>query len=159
MAKALVAYYTRSGNTQKMAAEIAAGLKAEAVEVELKQIEKVSVEELVDYDILAFGSPTYYGSAAYQVKKLLDESVKLHGKLDGKIGAAFASAANIAGGNETTVQHILNAFLIHGMVIQGDPRGDHYGPVSIGDPDQRSLDECKRLGKRIAALAKKMFNV
>ena len=107
--------------------------------------------------MFVFGSPTYYGTMAFQVKKLLDESVKLHGKLDGKIGAAFSSAANIGGGNETTVLDIINAFLIHGMIIQGDPKGDHYGPVSIGAPDERAQANCKRMGKRIATLAKKLF--
>jgi len=157
MAKALVAYYSRSGNTEKMAKAIAAGLKEEKIETDLKEVDTVSVGELVNYDILIFGSPTYYGSIAYQIKKLLDESVKLHGKLDGKIGAAFSSAANIAGGNETTILDLLHAFLIHGMIVQGDPRGDHYGPVGIGDPDSRTIEECKRLAKRTAQLAKNIF--
>ncbi|MBI4844985.1 MAG: NAD(P)H-dependent oxidoreductase [Candidatus Omnitrophica bacterium] len=157
MAKALIAYYSKSGNTRVMAEEIAASLKQQKIEVDLKQAEQVKVNELVNYDILIFGSPTYYGSMAFQIKKILDESVALHGQLDGKIGAAFSSAANIAGGNETTILDILNAFLIHGMVIMGDPKGDHYGPVSINAPDARTISECKRLAKRIADLAKKLF--
>jgi NAD(P)H dehydrogenase (quinone) len=48
--------------------------------------------------------------------------------------------------------------LIHGMVIQGDPKGDHYGPVAIGAPDNRSIAECMRLGVRVAKLVKKLFN-
>ena len=158
MAKALVSYYSRSGNTKKMAETIAASLKDKDIKVELKSIEEVSVDELTAYDVFVFGSPTYYGSMAYQVKKLLDESVKLHGKLDGKLGAAFSSSANIGGGNETTILDIINAFLIHGMIIQGDPKGDHYGPVAIGGSDERAQINCKRLGKRIAALAKKLFD-
>lgn len=157
MAKALVSYYSRSGNTKKMAGDIGDALIAEGIDADIISIEKVNADSLLAYDILVFGSPTYYGTMAYQVKKLLDESVKLHGKLDGKIGAAFSSAANIGGGNETTILDILNTFLIHGMVIQGDPRGDHYGPVSIGAPDERAKGNCKRQGKRIAALAKKFF--
>ncbi len=157
MAKALVSYYSRSGNTKKMAEDISASLSNEGLDVDVISIEQVSVDSLVLYDIFVFGSPTYYGTMAYQVKKLLDESVKLHGKLDGKMGAAFSSAANIGGGNETTILDILNTFLIHGMIIQGDPKGDHYGPVSIGVPDERAKGNCHRRGKRIAALAKKLF--
>ncbi|MCK4994564.1 MAG: flavodoxin domain-containing protein [Candidatus Omnitrophica bacterium] len=157
MAKALVSYYSRSGNTKKMAEDISASLSNEGLDVDVISIEQVSVDSLVLYDIFVFGSPTYYGTMAYQVKKLLDESVKLHGKLDGKMGAAFSSAANIGGGNETTILDILNTFLIHGMIIQGDPKGDHYGPVSIGVPDERAKGNCQRRGKRIAALAKKLF--
>ena len=157
MAKALVSYYSRSGNTKKMAETIAASLEIKNIKVELKSIEEVSVDELTGYDVFIFGSPTYYGTMAYQVKKLLDESVKLHGKLDGKLAAAFSSAANIAGGNETTILSIISAFLIHGMIIQGDPKGDHYGPVAIGGSDERAQAQCKRLGSRIATLAKKLF--
>ena len=157
MARALVSYYSRSGNTKKMAEDIAASLISEGIDVDTISIEQVSVDALVSYDVFVFGSPTYYGSMAYQVKKLLDESVVLHGKLDGKIGAAFSSAANIGGGNETTIMDIIDAFLIHGMIIQGDPKGDHYGPVAIGASDERARGNCKRMGKRIAALAKKLF--
>ncbi len=157
MAKALVSYYSRSGNTKAMAKEISKAMEDEGISVELKELSKVTAGDLVRYDVLVFGSPTYYGTMAFQLKQLFDESVAFHGKLDGKIGAAFSSAANIAGGNETTILDILHAFLIHGMIIQGDPKGDHYGPVAIGAPDQRSLSECRRFGQRIALLAKKMF--
>jgi NAD(P)H dehydrogenase (quinone) len=69
------------------------------------------------------------------------------------VGGAFASSANIAGGNETTILDILNALLIHGMVIQGCPNGDHYGPVAIGDVDDRARASCHAFGKLIAELA------
>jgi NAD(P)H dehydrogenase (quinone) len=71
------------------------------------------------------------------------------------MGMAFSSAANIAGGNETTVLSILEAMLIHGMVIQGDPRGDHYGPVAIGKVDKRCEDNCRRMAQRFAELLQK----
>jgi len=82
--------------------------------------------------------------------------VKFHGALDGKVGAAFSSSANVAGGNETTIRGILDAMLIHGMVVQGDPLGDHYGPVAINSPDERASKLCKRLGERTAALVKRL---
>jgi NAD(P)H dehydrogenase (quinone) len=157
MAKVLVVYYSRSGNTKKMAEIINEVLKHEGLEVDIKNVEDTKADELIDYDVLVFGSPTYYGSMAYQLKQLIDESVKLHGKLQGKLGAAFSSAGNVAGGNETTISGIINAFLIHGMIVQGDSRGDHYGPVSLGAPDERAIKECQRFAKRIAVLAKKLF--
>jgi NAD(P)H dehydrogenase (quinone) len=76
--------------------------------------------------------------------------------LDGRVGAAFSSSANIGGGNETTILDILNAMLIHGMMVQGDPQGDHYGPVAIGAPDARATRECLRLGSRVAKLVKRI---
>jgi len=41
------------------------------------------------------------------------------------------------------------------MVIQGDPRGDHYGPIAIGKVDSRCEDNCKRLAQRFVNLLKK----
>jgi len=152
MPKILIAYYSRTGNTEKMAKEIARGVDKEKVPVDLKRIEDVKADDLLSYDGIIIGSPTYYGTMASPIKKLLDDSVKFHGKLESKVGAAFASSANVAGGNETTILNILNAMLIHGMVVQGDYSGDHYGPVAIGAPDARAIKECLRLGERTAKL-------
>jgi NAD(P)H dehydrogenase (quinone) len=155
MARIIVIYYSKTGNTKKMAESIVEGIKKEGIEPVIKAVKDVDVNELLKYEGIIIGSPTYYGTMAAEIKKLLDESVKFHGKLDGKVGAAFSSSANIAGGNETTILDILNAMLIHGMIIQGDPLGDHYGPVAIGEPDDRSIRECTRLGSRVAKLVKK----
>ncbi|MBU0709920.1 MAG: NAD(P)H-dependent oxidoreductase [Candidatus Omnitrophica bacterium] len=155
MAKVLVIYYSRTGNTKKMAEFIGEGVKKEGLEAVIKDVGEVEADELLRYEALIIGSPTYYGTMAGQIKQLFDETVKFHGKLEGKIGAAFASSANIAGGNETTILDILNAMLIHGMIIQGDPMGDHYGAVAIAAPDSRVAKQCSRLGSRVAKLVKK----
>ena len=156
MAKILVIYYSQSGNTEKMAKLIVQGIQKQDTDVELKKVEDTKPEDLLKVDGIVVGSPTYYGSMAGQIKSLFDESVKFHGRLDGKIGAAFSSSANIGGGNETTILDILNAMLIHGMIIQGDPQGDHYGSVAIGSPDARANKQCIRLGERVARLVKKL---
>jgi len=157
MAKVIVIYYSRSGNTEKMAQAIGEGIRKEGVESVVKNVLDTNVDELQKYNGIVIGSPTYYGTMSAEIKKILDDSVKFHSKLDGKVGAAFSSSANIAGGNETTILDILNAMLIHGMIIQGDPRGSHYGPVAIGTPDSRAINECLRLGSRVAGLVKKIF--
>ena len=158
MAKTLVIYYSQTGNTKKMAEIIAGSIRTNGVDCDLKKIEDTKSKDLLDYDAVLIGSPTYYGSMAAEVKKLLDLSVQFHGKLDGKIGGAFSSAANIGGGNETTILGIINAMLIHGMIVQGDFKGDHYGPVSIGNPDARAETNCRRFGERIVRLIKKESN-
>ena len=156
MAKAIVVYYSRSGNTKKMAEIIAQSMNDSSLSTECKDVSEVKSDDLVDYDAIVVGSPTYNGRMAAPVAQLFDDSVGKHGKLDGKIGAAFSSSANIGGGNETTIVGIINMMLIHGMIVQGDPQGDHYGPVSIGKPDQRVEKQCRRRGQRIAELTKKL---
>jgi NAD(P)H dehydrogenase (quinone) len=156
MAKILICYYSRSGNTKKMAYLIQKGVMDADVEVDTKDVKDVKVDDLKDYDGIIIGSPTYYGGPSSQVKDLLDRSIKYHGKLQDKVGGAFSSSANVGGGNETTVLSILQSLLIHGMVVCGDSSGDHYGPVSIEKPDARAEKNCIRYGKRVAKLTKKL---
>ncbi|PIQ89796.1 MAG: flavodoxin [Candidatus Omnitrophica bacterium CG11_big_fil_rev_8_21_14_0_20_42_13] len=156
MPKVLIAYYSRSGTTEKMAKLIARGVSKEGIEPDIRKVADIKAEELLKYDGIVIGSPTYYGTMSYEVKKLFDESVKFHGKLEGKVGGAFSSSANVAGGNETTIMDIIDALLIHGLIVQGDPRGDHYGPVAVGSIDGRAEKECLKFGGRIANLVKKV---
>ncbi|KXA90667.1 flavodoxin [candidate division MSBL1 archaeon SCGC-AAA259I07] len=152
MIRVLVGYYSRTGTTEKMAEKVTEGVRnSDAdVEVDLKEITEVDVETLPDYDAVILGSPTYYGLPAAEVKKFLDESVTHHGDLDGMVGGAFSSSSNKAGGNESTILALLEALLIHGMAVRGDPEGDHYGPVVVGEPEDGDLEQCKRYGDRLA---------
>ena len=116
MTKVLISYYSKSGNTKKMAVRIVAALKESGLSADLKNVDETAPADLLLYDLIVIGSPVYYGTMAWPVKKLLDESVKHHGKLKGKVGGAFTSSGNLAGGNETTVLDILKSLLIHGMI-------------------------------------------
>ncbi|MFW6108309.1 MAG: flavodoxin family protein [bacterium] len=157
MATMLVTYHSRGGNTKAMAELIAEGASGvDGVDVALRAVGEVDVDSLEGYDALVMGSPTYYGLPASSIKRLLDESVAFHGSLEGKVGGAFASSANIGGGNETTILAILQALLIHGMVVQGTSAGDHYGPVAIGEPDRRAKEQCKTYGRRVAELTRRL---
>jgi NAD(P)H dehydrogenase (quinone) len=156
MAKGIVIYYSRSGNTKEMAEIMAAAMNEADLPTECKAVDKVKAEDLLSFDAIVVGSPTYYGQMAGPIKELIDEWVGFHGKLEGKVGAAFSSSANIGGGNETTIMGIIGGMLIAGMVVQGDPQGDHYGPVSVGKPDDRVKQQCRRRGQRIVELTKKL---
>ena len=157
MANGLVIYYSRSDNTKQMAKTIAEAMNEANLPTKCKSVTDTSLADLQAADAIVVGSPTYYGRMAGPIAQFFDESVTMHGKLDGKVGAAFSSSANSAGGNETTMMRIIGTLLIHGMIVQGDPQGDHYGPVSIGKPDERVLKQCQRRGQRIAQLTNKLF--
>lgn len=156
MAKIVIIYHTRTGTTKAMAEIIHKEIKNNDFEADIFPVESIKAKQLLDYDGIIIGSPTYYGTLAGPIKQFLDDSVAFHGKLDGKIGMAFSSSANIAGGNETTILSILEALLIHGMVIQGDFKGDHYGPVAIGKIDKRCEDNCRRMALRFIELIRKL---
>lgn len=154
MAQVLIVYYSRTGHTQQMAEYVAEGARqVSGTEVVVQSVEDTSADDLLGPQAIIIGSPVYYGTMAAEIKSLLDESVRYHGQLVGKVGGAFASSGGPGGGNETTALHILGALLIHGMVVQGEVDGDHYGPIAVGAPDERSRGECLKLGARVATLA------
>lgn len=156
MPRVLILYYTRTGNTEKMARFVEQGVKAAGSEAVVRPVSDTTTDDLEAADGIVIGSPTYYGLPAAEVIKLINDSVKKHGRLEGKAGGAFSSSANIGGGNETVILSILQAMLVHGMVVQGIPKGDHYGPVSIGAPDERAEKQCRLLGERVARLAERL---
>jgi len=156
MPTVLIVYHSKSGNTEEMAKAIEEGAKSEGVKVIRKNVQKTTLQDLLKADGIIVGSPTYYGTMAAEMKTFIDKSVKYHGKLEGKVGAAFSSCGGLGGGVETTVLDLTKALLIHGMVVQGDPWGSQYGAVSIGRPNAAAKKECKKLGEKVARLVKRL---
>lgn len=156
MKKVLVAYYSRSGNTEKMAKMIAEGLSKKGVSVDLITVDKVNIDSLPQYDGYIIGSPNYFGTMAAEVKKFIDESVKYYRKIEGKLVAAFTSTGMIGGGGETVCLDILKAFLIHGCLCLGFTRLGHYGPVSIGKPDSRVEKEIAEMVNKYAEVLERV---
>ena len=62
MAKLLIIYYTRTKNTEKLAEEIAEGVRMSGAEAVVKKVQEADPEEILDYDGVVMGSPVYYGT-------------------------------------------------------------------------------------------------
>jgi len=156
MPNILIVYHSRSGNTEEMSKAVEEGVKSGGVKVVRKRVNRATLKDLLGADGIILGSPTYYGTMAAEMKAFLDRSVKIHGKLEGKVGATFSSGGGLGGGVETTALDMVKSLLIHGMIIQGDPWGSHYGTVSIGKPNAAAKKECRRLGEKVARLVKRL---
>jgi NAD(P)H dehydrogenase (quinone) len=78
------------------------------------------------------GSPTYFGQMSSKLKHIIDDSIELHTRMTGKVGAAFTNSAGTASGAETTLLSIIQAMLIHGMIVQGNAEMQHYGGSRSG---------------------------
>lgn len=158
MAKGLVIFDSKTGNTEKMAKAIGDGLSEAGLVVEVKKIDQVKLDDLVAADAIVMGSPTYFGNLTGKAKAFIDKTVGLWpgepGKLKDKVGAAFTSCASVEGGNETTLLMIIRAMLWHGMVIVGHQAG-FAGAVSLNEPDEQCLEGCRQFGERIAGFVKK----
>jgi len=156
MPTVLIVYHSKGGNTEEMAKAVEEGVKSEGLKTIRKRVTRATLKDLLGADGIILGSPTYYGNMAAEMKAFMDKSVQVHGKLEGKIGAAFSSCGGLGGGVETTVLAMVKALLIHGMIVQGDPWGSHYGAVSIGKPNASARKECKKLGEKVARLIKRL---
>ncbi|MBU0768423.1 MAG: NAD(P)H-dependent oxidoreductase [Proteobacteria bacterium] len=155
----LVLYFSKGGNTKKLAEVILKGVESvDGVEGVLKHTDDVTKEDFVSSDGIIAGSPVYFGVMAAQLKKIFDEFVGVRKKMEGKVGAAFATSADPSGGKETTMMSIIQVMLIYGMVIVGDPMAatGHFGTACVGAPDSGSLENGMKLGQRVAELAKKL---
>jgi NAD(P)H dehydrogenase (quinone) len=139
-----------------MAERVCAGVRKAGADCDLKPVSEANVDELKGYDGIIFGSPTYYGNPAAELKQFIDASVKYHGQLTGKVGGAFACCGVLGGGAETTVRALIDAMLIHGMIVQGTAKGGHFGPIAVSPPNEKSLTECEQLGERVAELVKRL---
>ena len=157
MAKVLIVYDSRTGNTEKMAQAVAEGTKqVKDIEVVVKKVDQAKLEDLLNADGIIIGSPTYYGQMSGKIKTFIDDSVKIHGKLAGKVGAAFTSSGGTASGAETTLLSILGAMLVHGMIVQGRADHKHYGAAAVEKPSEGDVEMCRMLGERTAKLTLKV---
>jgi len=157
--KVLVMYFSKSGNTKKLAEEISKGVKeVDGVECLLKPVSDVTKEDFLTSDGIIAGSPVYFGTMAAELKHVFDKYVGLRKNMGDKAGAAFATSGDDSGGKETTIMSIIQAMLIYGMIIVGDPldASGHYGVACTGAPDEQTSTYAKKLGKRVATLIKKL---
>jgi NAD(P)H dehydrogenase (quinone) len=153
----LIIYDSKTGNTEKMALAVSEGVKESGLNTIMKRADEITNEDLLKAQGIIVGSPTYYGQMSTKVKAMFDESVKIHGKLEGRVGAAFTSSGGVACGAETTIISILEAMLIHGMIIQGRANTAHYGAATVGEPKEKDKEKCKEFGKIVSKLVLKLW--
>ncbi len=127
MAKALLVFATRSGQTQNIADLIAEGIRFTGVEAKvISATQLTKQEELEGYDAYVFGSATYHGEMMQAMKTLLFLAARLD--LDGKVGGSFGAfgwSGEAPDRIYDTMQNILKMDMIGGplrlksAVIQG----------------------------------------
>jgi flavodoxin len=90
MKRVLVAYFSLTVRTEKMAEYIAEGIRFSGQEAVVRKIEDLSAaSELAGYDGYIFGSPTYSLDVPEAMKRFL--SMARQANLKGKLGGAFGS--------------------------------------------------------------------
>jgi len=88
MAKAIVIYELKYGNTRLVAEKIAEGIKqACGVEPEVRELKEVNPAGLAEFDAIIIGSPNHMGNATRGIRKFIDGLGKIN--LRGKLAAVF----------------------------------------------------------------------
>ncbi len=109
MAKVLVVYATRTGETQNIAELIAEGVRLEGHEARVVDARAVQNEaDLRGYDGYAFGSATYHGDMLPAMKTLLFLAEKAD--LEGRVGGAFGAFGWSGEANDRIFQTMKNIF-------------------------------------------------
>lgn len=131
-------YYSRSGNTEKMAKAVAEGAQISGVQVELNY--HIEPKQLSAYDAVVVGAPTYRKEMPLDFKNLFEEALEEGIRLKGKIGAVFGSY----GWNAEAPKRVLDLMKKLEMQILDEPIIAKY------IPDQATIEACRKMGKRIS---------
>src|SRR5579871_1144176 len=129
-AKIFIPFYSRTGTVEALARAIAEGAQSEGAEVRLARARELvghdimstvpgwkesatamnerypapTVEDAEWADAVVFGTPTRFGIVSSELKAYMDGlgGLWFQGKLNGKVGSAFAGSSQPHGGNEAT---------------------------------------------------------
>ena len=138
----LILYYSRKGQTEALARQIARGVESAGATASLRTVPPVSavseateppvpptgppyveLDELAACDGLILGSPTRFGNMAAPLKYFLDSTsaLWLGGALAGKPAAVFTTSSSLHGGQESTLLSMALPLIHHGMLFVGLP--------------------------------------
>ena len=116
----LILYFSKGGNTRKLAGIIAQGVKeVEGAKAIVRSTGEVTKADFVGSAGIIAGSPVYFGGMAAELKRVFDQFVGVRKKMEGKVGAAFTTSGDATGGKETTMMSIMQAMLIYGEFAAG----------------------------------------
>jgi len=152
MATLVIIYDSKTGNTEKMAKSIAEGAKSvSGVDVLLKKLgEPFSLKTLDDADAIILGAPAHYAHVTSEMKNFLadlrDENDAGRLKIKGKIGAAFGSYGWDGG---VAIERLAIDMKNLGIKVQS-PVLVQVAPLPYSPLKEKSLEECRELGKTLA---------
>ena len=152
MAKVIVVYESKHGNTKLVAETIIEGInEIEGIETVLSELKEVNLNNIADYDAILVGSPNHFGGPTRSIKKFIDKLGKLN--LKGKMFAVFDTY--LENDFEKAVKKMekrINEKVSGSKQLA--PRlsikvQEMKGPISEGE-----LPKCKEFGNKIATQLK-----
>jgi NAD(P)H dehydrogenase (quinone) len=162
----LIAYHSRTGNTEKMAAAVREGAASiTGVEVVLRKVADVTADDIVKSDGIILGTPVEWGSLSVESKGFLDRVGAALSKAgptlgEGRTAAVFCTAGSPSNGQEMARMSAIAALLAMRFVIVGGVNEDGFGTLgaqaaTAGKPpgiNDRDRADARRLGERFARI-------
>ena len=142
MAKVLIIYHSQSGNTEAMAKAVSEGAKSAKATVVLKKAAEANAEDILACDIVAFGTPNYFGYMSGMVKDYFDRVwATVRDKVGNKPYVVFGSKGG--GGSQAvdTVERICDGMKMAKFA---------QSVLATRKPTDEVLAECKELGKKLS---------
>ncbi len=195
MTNVAIIYYSSTGTNHATAEAVAEGARAAGAEVRVRLVAETAPAGAIDgnkawrafadrtagepraaladlewADAVVFGTPTRFGNVAAQLKAFLDTAGGLwfQGKLANKVYAAFTSAQNVHGGQESTLLALYTSIYHFGGYIVtpgytdpvvyasgGTPYAVSATPGGAGRPHPDHA-HAGYLGKRVSEVAQKL---
>ena len=166
----LIAYHSRTGNTEKMAVAVREGAASVPdVEIIFRKVADVTSSDIVSADGIILGTPVEWGNLSAEAKRFLDQLGAALAKAganygEGRTAAVFCTAGSPSNGQEMARMSAIAAFLAMRFVIVGGVSDQGFGslgpqavtggkPPGVGDRDRA---EARRFGERFARLTRQL---
>jgi flavorubredoxin len=146
MRKVLIIYHSQSGNTETMAEAVSEGAKAAGATVVTKKAADANAEDILACDVMAIGTPNYFGYMAGLVKDCFDRVwAAIRDKVADKPYVTFGSKGGGGAQALDSVERI-------GDLLRMTKAFE--GILATRQPTQTDLAECRELGRKLALLDK-----
>jgi flavodoxin/Fe-S-cluster-containing hydrogenase component 2 len=156
--KALVVYYSQTGNTKTLAKAIQAGMGAQLARCDLAALKDVSTQDLAEYDIIGLGSPVWHRQEPANVTRFIEFTLS---GVEGKHAFTFCTHGLLPGRFFARVVPVMTQ---RGLSVIGWK--NWYCSVSMpekpkpyftdGHPDDIDLAEAEAFGKEMALRSEKI---
>lgn len=140
MSKIAVVYWSGTGNTEMMAAAVAAGAKEAGAETAVITASEFKTDEADGYDKIAFGCPSM-GAEQLEESEFEPMFSSVESKLKNKKIVLFGS---YGWGNGEWMEDWERRCSAAGAIVADRP------VMANNTPDSTALDECKELGETLA---------
>ncbi len=142
MSKISVVYWSQTGNTEKMAEEIAKGIKEAGKEAALVEVSKASLQDLKEAATFALGCPAM-GDEVLEESEMEPFVAQVETFVAGKRIGLFGS---YDWGDGQWMRDWADRMTKAGAILVGGE-----GVIANNEPDSAALASCRELGMALAA--------